>query len=124
MNCSGNERSSLSVDRIRPQPPPLSPHDPQGCPGRGRTAGVLAAARHAFAAVERFDLLEYAAEASDLATRLTTTRLEMGPDGLVRLPDAPGLGVRPNLDCVREYLQPVKIEVGGETLYQTPSVDD
>jgi L-alanine-DL-glutamate epimerase-like enolase superfamily enzyme len=84
----------------------------------------LAAVLHAFAAVERFDLLEYAAEASDLATRLTTTRLEVGPDGLVRLPDTPGLGVKPNLDCLREYLQPVKIEVGGGVLYQTPSVDD
>jgi L-rhamnonate dehydratase len=82
----------------------------------------LAAVLHAFAAVERFDLLEYAAEASDLAARLTTTRLEVGTDGLVRLPETPGLGVRPNLDCVREYLQSVRIEVGGEVLYQTPEV--
>ena len=35
-----------------------------------------------------------------------------------------GLGVRPDMDCVREYLQPVRIEVAGEVLYQTPGVSD
>jgi L-alanine-DL-glutamate epimerase-like enolase superfamily enzyme len=84
----------------------------------------LAAAIHVFAAVERFDLLEYPAGGSDLATRLTEARLESGPDGLVRVPEAPSLGVRPNLGCAREYLQPVKVEVAGEVLFQTPSVDD
>jgi L-alanine-DL-glutamate epimerase-like enolase superfamily enzyme len=82
----------------------------------------LAAAIHVFAAVERFDLLEYPAGGSDLATRLTETRLEPSPDGLVRAPEAPGLGVRPDLDCVREYLQPVKIEVAGEVLSVTPEL--
>ncbi len=80
------------------------------------------AALHAFAAVERFDLLEYPAGASDLATRLTETRLEPGPDGLVRAPEGQGLGVGPNLECVRQYLQPVRIQVAGEVLYQTPEV--
>jgi L-alanine-DL-glutamate epimerase-like enolase superfamily enzyme len=82
----------------------------------------LAAAIHVVAAVERFDLLEYPAGGSDLATRLTETRLEPGPDGRVRAPTGPGLGVRPDMDCVREYLQPVRIEVAGEVLYQTPEV--
>jgi L-alanine-DL-glutamate epimerase-like enolase superfamily enzyme len=83
----------------------------------------LAAAIHVFAAVEGFDLLEYPAGGSDLATRLTESRLEPGPDGLVRAPEAPGLGVRLDISCVREYLQQVKIELGGEVLYRTPSVD-
>jgi L-alanine-DL-glutamate epimerase-like enolase superfamily enzyme len=82
----------------------------------------LAAALHVVAAVERFDLLEYPAGASDLATCLTETRLEPGPDGRVRAPEEPGLGVRPNWECVREYLQPVRIEVAGEMLYLTPEV--
>jgi hypothetical protein len=42
----------------------------------------------------------------------------------VRAPETRGLGVQPDLDCVREYLQPVKIEVAGEALYLTPGVDD
>jgi L-alanine-DL-glutamate epimerase-like enolase superfamily enzyme len=84
----------------------------------------LAAALHVFAAVERFDLLEYPADGSDLATRLTETRLKRGPDGLVRAPQTPGLGVRLNLGCVREYLQPVRIEIAGEVLYRSPSLAD
>ena len=77
---------------------------------------------HAFAAVKQFDLLEYPAGGSERATRLTTTRLEPGPDGLVRLPETPGLGVGPDMDCVREYLQPVRIEVAGEVLSVTAEV--
>jgi L-alanine-DL-glutamate epimerase-like enolase superfamily enzyme len=84
----------------------------------------LAAAIHVFAAVARFDLLEYPAGGSDLATRLTETRLEPGSDGLVRVPAGPGLGVRPDMTCVREYLQPVRIEVAGEVLYHSPRADD
>ena len=53
---------------------------------------------------------------------LAETRLEPEPDGLVRLPVTTGLGVRPNLDCLRQYLQPVRIEIAGEALYETPEV--
>jgi hypothetical protein len=84
----------------------------------------LAAALHVFAAVARSDLLEYPAGGSDLATRLTETRLDPEPDGLVRAPEAPGLGVRPNFDCMREYLQTVRIEVAAEVPYRTPGVND
>src|SRR5206468_6425590 len=59
----------------------------------------LAAAIHTFAAMERFQFLEYPGGGSDLVTRLTSTRLEIDPDGLVRAPTGPGLGVRPDLDC-------------------------
>jgi L-alanine-DL-glutamate epimerase-like enolase superfamily enzyme len=82
----------------------------------------LAAMIHVLASVERFQFLEYPGGGSDLATRLTETRLDPGPDGLVRAPTGPGLGVRPNMDCVREYLQPVRMEVAGEVLYQTPEI--
>jgi hypothetical protein len=69
-------------------------------------------------------IVEKVVISSDLVMRLTEMRLEWGPDGSVRAPEGAGLGVRPNLECVREYLQPVWIEVAGEVLYRTPSVDD
>jgi len=69
-------------------------------------------------------LLEYPAGGSDLAMRLTETRLERGPDGLVRAPTVPRLGVRPNLECVREYLQPVRTEAPGGPLYQMVDICD
>jgi hypothetical protein len=61
--------------------------------------------------------------AGDLPTRLTVTRLEPGPDGLLRLPETPGLGVRPDLECVREYLQPLRVGVAEEGVYRTPTID-
>lgn len=81
----------------------------------------VSASIHVFATAEAFHLLEYPAGASPLSYDLTT-RLERGEDGLVRAPETPGLGVQINLDCVREYLQPTKIEVAGESLYETPEL--
>lgn len=43
--------------------------------------------------------------------------------GLVHAPEAPELGVRRNLNCVREHLQPVRVEAAGEALNWTPDVD-
>jgi L-alanine-DL-glutamate epimerase-like enolase superfamily enzyme len=84
---------------------------------------TVAASLHVFAAVESFRFLEYPAGAAPLAYDLAT-RIERGPDGLVRVPDAPGLGVSLNKACAREYLQPLKIELEGEVLYETPDLSD
>jgi L-alanine-DL-glutamate epimerase-like enolase superfamily enzyme len=81
----------------------------------------VAASLHVFATAEEFRLLEYPAGASPLARDLAT-RLERDADGLVRIPETPGLGVDVNLDCVREFLKPTRIEVAGETLYRTPEI--
>ena len=76
----------------------------------------LAAALHVFATVERFELLEYAVGASELSARLVRDPLVPGPDGLVRVPDRPGLGVTVDLDVVARHLRPVEIRVGGRLL--------
>jgi L-alanine-DL-glutamate epimerase-like enolase superfamily enzyme len=82
---------------------------------------TVAASIHMFATVERFQFLEYPAGDSPLAHDLAT-RLERDPDGLVRAPEAPGLGVSLNKECAREYLQAIKIEMAGELLYETPEL--
>jgi hypothetical protein len=38
------------------------------------------------------------------------------------VPEAPGLGLTPDLNAVRKYLVDVEIKVGGRVLYRTPSV--
>ncbi len=48
--------------------------------------------------------------------------LPVNEKGLVDCPETPGLGVDVNLDTVREYLQPVRIEVGGKLVHETPEV--
>jgi L-alanine-DL-glutamate epimerase-like enolase superfamily enzyme len=81
----------------------------------------LAAAMHAFCAVDRFELLEYPAAGSPLSRDLTVPRLERGGDGLVRLPERPGLGVDVNGETVRRYLRPVRISVDGCEVFQQPA---
>jgi L-alanine-DL-glutamate epimerase-like enolase superfamily enzyme len=76
----------------------------------------LAAALHVFAAVERYELLEYAVGGSPLASDLVIDPLERAADGRVSLPERPGLGVTMNLETVRTYLRPVRISVAGTEL--------
>ncbi len=78
----------------------------------------LAAALHGFAGVERFGYLEYPQSGSPLAENLCEPCLQPGSDGLVRLTGAPGLGVTIDMDTVKRFRRPVRIEVGGEALLE------
>jgi hypothetical protein len=40
-------------------------------------------------------------------------------DGLIRLPDAPGLGITVNTAALRPYLQEVEIAVAGRVLFRS-----
>ncbi len=83
----------------------------------------LAASLHIFAGVESCELMEYPAGDSPLLRDLTApTGLPINDQGIVECPDSPGLGVDINLDTVRKYLQPVRIEVAGKLLHQTPEI--
>jgi L-alanine-DL-glutamate epimerase-like enolase superfamily enzyme len=81
----------------------------------------LAASLHVFATVERFGLLEYCVGGSPLAAGLVTDPLLRGSDGLVRAPEKPGLGVSVNLDTVRKYLHPVKIDLAARPIFRQPA---
>jgi L-alanine-DL-glutamate epimerase-like enolase superfamily enzyme len=76
----------------------------------------VAAAIQVFAGAAAFKYLEYPAAGSELSDTLVTGVLDRGPDGFVEPPRGPGLGVRVNLDVVRKFLTPVRIEVGGKTV--------
>ena len=78
----------------------------------------LAASLHVFATNESFDLLEYPAEGSKLAQRLTVERLEVGSDGKVALTGKPGLGVHVDTEAMDAYLTPVQIQVGNEIVFE------
>lgn len=78
----------------------------------------LAAAMHVFAGVERFGYLEYPQSGSPLAENLCKPCLQPGSDGMVRLTDAPGLGVEIDMDTVKRFHRPVRIEVGGKVLLE------
>ena len=66
-------------------------------------------------------LCKYPVEATPLSSSLTDHPLRLDANGQVLLPDAPGLGVAPNMEIIRRYHQPVLMEVAGRRLLQTSS---
>ena len=83
---------------------------------------ALSASLQPYAGVEEDDMCEYPVEPSALAAKLCGNELEPDSDGLVRLPETPGLGVQPDLETIRRYMVPVEIKVGGREIWRTPKV--
>ena len=82
----------------------------------------LAASLHVFATNPDFDLLEYPAAGSELSQRLVKEPFEIDPDGIVRVKELPGLGVRVDTEAIRPYLAPVRIDVGADTVFDQASL--
>lgn len=78
---------------------------------------ALSASLQPFADLETHRLCEYPTTLKSLARDLTLTRIAPGPDGLIRLPEAPGLGVEVNPAALETYHVPVEIRVAGQTLF-------
>jgi L-alanine-DL-glutamate epimerase-like enolase superfamily enzyme len=83
---------------------------------------ALSASLQPYAGVERHHLCEYPIDPKPLAVEMTREHLVPGPDGQIRLPDQPGLGITPDLEAVRRYLVDVEIRIDGKILYQTPFI--
>jgi L-alanine-DL-glutamate epimerase-like enolase superfamily enzyme len=84
---------------------------------------ALSASLQPFVGVERFALAEYPTELRPLARDLTQEQILPDANGLINVPEAPGLGMTPNLDALQKYLVPVRIAVGGQELHRTPIFD-
>ncbi|MFL5240570.1 MAG: enolase C-terminal domain-like protein [Gemmataceae bacterium] len=67
-----------------------------------KSAITLAASLHVMAALPAADIVEFCMAESPLRHELTHERFEIR-DGLVRLPEAPGLGVTVDPDVVARY---------------------
>ena len=85
---------------------------------------ALSASLQPFAGSERDLLCEYPVAPKPLATELTVEHLERDAEGLVHVPERPGLGMTIDLDAARRYLVDVEIRVGTEVLYRTPALLD
>ncbi len=84
---------------------------------------ALSASIQPYAGLESHQLCEYPTEPSKLAEEFTRTRLLPDGNGLVRLPEAPGLGVEPDLKALEKYLLDVEIVVGGRSLFRSPKLN-
>jgi L-alanine-DL-glutamate epimerase-like enolase superfamily enzyme len=49
-------------------------------------------------------------------------KIEVESDGMITIPDRPGIGLEINLAAVKKYLVETEIKVGGKVLYTTPTV--
>jgi len=83
---------------------------------------ALSASLQPFAGLENDVICEYPVEPKSLAVEMTKNRVERDENGLVRAPEAPGLGIEPDLAAIKKYLVPLEISVRGETLYRTPEL--
>ena len=80
----------------------------------------LAASLHVFATNPDFNLLEYPAAGSELSQRLIAEPFQVESDGMVRVKELPGLGVRVDTKAIRPYLASVRIAVGTEKVFEQP----
>ena len=83
---------------------------------------ALSSSLQSFAGLAASDISEYPMEPKLLCQELTTNRIELDKNGMISAPDKPGTGMEINLDAVKKYLVQTQIQVGGKTLYTTPSV--
>lgn len=84
---------------------------------------ALSASLQPYAGLPDDRICEYPVEAQPLATELTTDHLRPDANGVIQVPQRPGLGVGVNLHAIRKYLVDVEIRVGGKLLFQTLPVD-
>jgi L-alanine-DL-glutamate epimerase-like enolase superfamily enzyme len=83
---------------------------------------ALSASLQPFAGLAGHEICEYPVALKSLALDVTANHLERDAEGLIRVPDAPGLGMRLDLDAARQYLVETEIRVGGRVLYRTPEL--
>lgn len=83
---------------------------------------ALSASLQPFAGLERDEIAEYPLEARSVAGSIAVETIARGADGLIRVPDGPGLGMTVEPARMRPYLRDVEIKIGGKLLYRTPAL--
>jgi L-alanine-DL-glutamate epimerase-like enolase superfamily enzyme len=83
---------------------------------------ALSASIQPFAGYPADDLCEFPFEPSILAGAFRCQAIEPDQDGFVRLPDAPGLGIAPDVDKIRPFLRDVEIRLGDEVVFQSATL--
>lgn len=81
---------------------------------------ALSASLQPFAGLESHVICEYPTELQVLAREMTQNHITPDAEGFLSAPDAPGLGIEPNLDGIKSYLVDAEIRIGGKLLYRTP----
>lgn len=83
---------------------------------------ALSASIQPFAGLERDEIAEYPLEARDVAYAIAVERIDRDADGLIHVPEKPGLGMTVDPARFKPYVRDVELRVGGKTLYRTPAI--
>lgn len=82
---------------------------------------ALSASLQPFAGLEDHTICEFPVQASEMAMALTGGQtVPRNDNGEVLIPEAPGIGMEPDLEAVKSYLQDVEIRVNDIELYHSP----
>ena len=73
------------------------------CPHAWLTDLLTAASLHANAALPRSLFLEYNVSSGPMLKEIIENPIEMNADGMIKVPDAPGLGVTVNEEAIKKY---------------------
>lgn len=83
---------------------------------------ALSASLQPYAGLAGHDVCEFPADPKPLARAIAANPLERDRDGMIRAPEAAGLGIEVDLAAIAEYLLEVEVKVGGSVLYRTPAL--
>ncbi len=81
---------------------------------------ALSASMQAFAGLADHRICEYPVEPKQLALDLSHQKISLDGDGLIHVPDAPGLGIDVNLSALERYLRHVEIRIDGTLAFASP----
>ena len=83
---------------------------------------ALSASLQPYAGLADHRIAEYPFAPSALARDLTVNHIMPDKDGMIRLPDGPGLAMTVNTAALRPYLKEVEIAVAGRTLFRSSAL--
>jgi L-alanine-DL-glutamate epimerase-like enolase superfamily enzyme len=83
---------------------------------------ALSASLQPYAGLADHRIAEYPFAPRKLALDLTSNHIMPDNDGLIRVPEAPGLGMTVNTAGLNPYLQDVEIVVAGQRLFRSASL--
>jgi L-alanine-DL-glutamate epimerase-like enolase superfamily enzyme len=83
---------------------------------------ALSASLQPYAGLESHIICEFPTELKSLARAMTQNHIFPDQYGILNVPDAPGLGIEPDLKGIEPYLVDTEISVRGKRIYTTPSL--
>lgn len=87
------------------------------------TSLALSASIQPYAGLKEHLVCEYPIEPKALALNICKERLSPDSEGLIQIPEKPGLGISLDMAEIKKYLISCRIELNGTLLYQSPDID-